>query len=164
MEYEDYAQSLEGVDDIQSALILSSQGLSTAQIQQTLAAKNLGVEETYLAMEKAGLLSSEISLTSAEAASAAQRLISADVLTAEAAAELGLITAEGAEIGTSINLTSAKLQQAIANGTLTKENAQLIASILGVTVAQETQTTAVLPNMIATMNAVSYTHLTLPTN
>lgn len=155
MEYEDYAQALEDVDDIQSALILSSQGLSTAQIQQTLAAKNLGVEETYLAMEKAGLLSSEISLTSAEAASAAQRLISADVLTAEAAAELGLITAEGAEIGTSVNLTSAKLQQAIANGTLTKENAQLIASIIGVTIAEETQTKAVLPNMIATMNALA---------
>lgn len=155
MEYEDYAQALENIDGAQSALILSSQGLSTAQIQQTLAAKNLGVEETYLAMNEAGLLSSEISLTSAEAASTAQRLISADVLTAEAAAELGLITAEGAEIGTSVNLTSAKLQQAIANGTLTKENAQLIASIIGVTIAEETQTKAVLPNMIATMNALA---------
>lgn len=69
---ESYANSLKDLTSEQQALILSTQGLSTAQIQQVLAAKKaedgsaaLTAQAQYQAMAEAGLLTSKRTLTEA---------------------------------------------------------------------------------------------------
>lgn len=69
---ESYANALKNLTSEQQALILSTQGLSTAQIQQVLAAKKaedgsaaLTAQAQYQAMAEAGLLTSKRTLTEA---------------------------------------------------------------------------------------------------
>ena len=69
---ESYANALKNLTSEQQALILSTQGLSTAQIQQVLAAKKaedgsaaLTAQVQYQAMAEAGLLTSKRMLTEA---------------------------------------------------------------------------------------------------
>ena len=69
---EGYSNSLKNLTSEQQALILSTQGLSTAQIQQVLAAKKaedgsaaLTAQAQYQAMAEAGLLTSKRTLTEA---------------------------------------------------------------------------------------------------
>lgn len=69
---ESYSNALKNLTSEQQALILSTQGLSTAQIQQVLAAKKaedgsvaLTAQAQYQAMAEAGLLTSKRTLTEA---------------------------------------------------------------------------------------------------
>ena len=69
---EGYSNALKNLTSEQQALILSTQGLSTAQIQQVLAAKKaedgsaaLTAQAQYQAMAEAGLLTSKRTLTEA---------------------------------------------------------------------------------------------------
>lgn len=82
--------------------MLSTQGLTTSQIQQTLAAKGLSAEEIYESMACAGLLKSKTELNVAESQATINKSLvtmasesNTAALTAEQFATLGLVVAEG---------------------------------------------------------------------
>lgn len=58
LQMQEYANALSELEPTQAAVLLSTQGLTNAQIQQTLAAKGLSTEMQYQAMAEAGLLES----------------------------------------------------------------------------------------------------------
>lgn len=72
-----YAKALSDVDDKQATLtlLLSTQGLSNAQIQQTLAQRGLNTEQQYEAMLNAGLLKSRQKLTNVQVQSTLQSVL-----------------------------------------------------------------------------------------
>ena len=93
---ESYANALKNLTSEQQALILSTQGLSTAQIQQVLAAKKaedgsaaLTAQAQYQAMAEAGLLTSKRSLTEAEMAETVQTVFGTDADVAQTMAKIG---------------------------------------------------------------------------
>ncbi|MCM1295628.1 MAG: hypothetical protein NC311_08795 [Muribaculaceae bacterium] len=138
--YLDYANALEGVSASQAAFLLSTQGLTNAQIAETLSIKEGSTAEAYKAMVEAGLLKSKQSLTNAEL----QKTIATKIGNEEDAkalmSHMGLAVAiEGEEVQT-VQLTTKKLQQAVATGLVTESQAQEIAMTSGVTVAEKAAT------------------------
>lgn len=55
---QEYANALSELEPTQAAVLLSTQGLTNAQIQQTLAAQGASTAAQYQAMAEAGLLKS----------------------------------------------------------------------------------------------------------
>lgn len=53
-----YAKALDGVEASQASLLLSTQGLTNAEIQRVLAQQQLTTEQQYTALSTAGLLKS----------------------------------------------------------------------------------------------------------
>lgn len=148
-----YANALKNVSSSQAALLLSTQGVSNAQIQQTLALQGLSVAEQYNAMSEAGLLKSKASLTNAEL----QNIIASKLGSTEDAkslmSHLGLCASiEGEEVQT-VELTAKKMQLLAASGLLQAEQAQEIAMTTGVTMATKAQTSSALPQWIAKLKA-----------
>lgn len=58
LQMQEYANALSELEPIQAAVLLSTQGLTNAQIQQTLAAQGASTAAQYQAMAEAGLLKS----------------------------------------------------------------------------------------------------------
>ena len=58
LQIQEYANALSDLDSTQTALLLKTQGLTNAQIQQTLAAQGASTAAQYQAMVEAGLLES----------------------------------------------------------------------------------------------------------
>lgn len=66
LKIQEYANALSELEPKQAALLLSTQGLSNAQIEQALAAQKLTPELINQAMAESGLLSSKQKLTTAQ--------------------------------------------------------------------------------------------------
>ena len=64
LQIQEYANALSDLDSTQAALLLKTQGLTNAQIQQTLAAQGASTAAQYQAMAEAGLLESSTTVYS----------------------------------------------------------------------------------------------------
>ena len=126
---QEYATALSDVEAKQAALLLSTQGITNSQIQQTLAVQELSTAEQYKAMVEAGLLKSQTSLTNAEL----QNIIATQLGNTEDAkalmSHLGLCVAIEGEEAQTVQLTAKKMQLLAATGLLTEAQAQQIAMI-----------------------------------
>ena len=150
-----YTNALKNLTPVQQAAILSTQGLSNAQIQQVLSAKKaedgsvaLTAQAQYEAMADAGLLTSKKALTAAQMEQVVQTALGTDADVAAIATKLGLKTTIDAEGNTIYKVTAAKIADAIASGTLTKEEGLLLASAAGVNTQLILQSKSVLPALI----------------
>lgn len=155
LQIQEYSNALEGVSASQAAFLLSTQGLTKAQIAETLVAKEGSTEKAYQAMIEAGLLKSKQSLTNTEL----QKTIATKIGNEEDAkalmSHMGLAVAIEGEEAQTVQLTAKKLQQAVASGLLTEAQAQEIAMTTGVTVAQNKQVATTMPKWIASMKAMA---------
>ena len=148
-----YSQAIQGLEAKQAALLLSTQGLTNAQIAETLAFNESNVAKNYQAMVDAGLLKSKQSLTLAQIQSNLQTVLGAEADTSAAMASLGLSAAiEGQEHQT-IQLSAKKLQEAVATNVLTEAQAQELAMRTGVILSMNKQAAGSLPKWIATLKA-----------
>lgn len=152
---ESYANALKNLTSEQQALILSTQGLSTAQIQQVLAAKKaedgsaaLTAQAQYQAMAEAGLLTSKRSLTEAEMAETVQTVFGTDADVAQTMAKIGATTATDAEGKAIVKVTANKVAEAIATRKITKEEGLLLAARTGLNADLYLQIRTLLPNFI----------------
>lgn len=152
---QEYANALSELEPTQAAVLLSTQGLTNAQIQQTLAAKGLSTEMQYQAMAEAGLLSSSTKLTNTKLQSVLATQLESDAKAEEVMASMGLTVAKEGEDAVIVKLTAKKLQEAVASGVLTEAQAQELAMTLGVTTATNAQAVSVIPAWIAKMKAMT---------
>lgn len=144
LQLQSYSDALKDVEPQQAALLMSTQGLTNAEIQQALALRTdaqghklLSSSLQYNAMETAGLLSAKKTLTMAEIEETAQTILGsdADIEAAISAMNLSIVTDEqGVAKAT---LTKENLQAAIASGALTKAQAEEIAAATGVSLANK---------------------------
>lgn len=133
LQMQEYANALSELEPTQAAVLLSTQGLTNAQIQQTLAAKGLSTEMQYQAMAEAGLLSSSTKLTNTKLQSVLATQLESDAKAEEVMTSMGLTVAKEGEDAVTVKLTAKKLQEAVASGVLTEAQAQELAMTLGVT-------------------------------
>lgn len=108
-------------------------GLSKEQALLVLSTKNLSKAQTEQVLSAAGLLNVERQLTTAQIS---ERL--AKELNSKADAEAllinsGIITQKELEENATIKVTAAKINEAVANGTLSASDAGVIAGALGIT-------------------------------
>ena len=129
------------MDAKQTALLMSTQGLNTAQIQQTLATQGLTTTQQYQAMVEAGLLSSKKQLSNAELQNAIASAINSQSKAKEIMYSMGLSAATEGEEAQTVELTAKKLSLAAATGILTQAEIEQIAATTGVTLSQKTQNT-----------------------
>lgn len=111
---QEYANALSELEPTQAAVLLSTQGLTNAQIQQTLAAKGLSTEMQYQAMAEAGLLSSSTKLTNTKLQSVLATQLESDAKAEEVMTSMGLTVAKEGEDAVTVKLTAKKLQEAVA--------------------------------------------------
>ena len=137
----------------QAALLLSTQGLTNADIQRTLAAKGLSTEMQYQAMAEAGLLSSKKELLASDLKSILTSQLQSEELANEVLASMGLSVATEAEGQQTVKLTTYKLARAQASGYLTEAEAKELGLTLGVSAATNIQATTTLPKWIASLKA-----------
>lgn len=155
LQIQEYANALSDLDSTQTALLLKTQGLTNAQIQQTLAAQGASTATQYQAMVEAGLLESSTKLTNTKLQSVLATQLESEAKAEEVMTSMGLTVAkEGEEVQT-VKLTAKKLEQAVASGVLTEAQAQELAMTLGVTAAQTSQASAAMPKWIAQMKAMA---------
>jgi len=155
LQIQEYANSLSDLDATQAALLLKTQGLTNAQIQQTLAAQGASTAAQYQAMVEAGLLESSTKLTNTKLQSVLATQLESEAKAEEVMTSMGLTVAkEGEEVQT-VKLTAKKLEQAVASGVLTEAQAQELAMTLGVTAAQTSQASSAMPKWIAQMKAMA---------
>lgn len=155
LQMQEYANALSELEPTQAAVLLSTQGLTNAQIQQTLAAKGLSTEMQYQAMAEAGLLSSSTKLTNTKLQSVLATQLESDAKAEEVMTSMGLTVAKEGEDAVTVKLTAKKLQEAVASGVLTEAQAQELAMTLGVTTATNAQAASVIPAWIAKMKAMT---------
>lgn len=155
LQMQEYANALSELEPTQAAVLLSTQGLTNAQIQQTLAAKGLSTEMQYQAMAEAGLLSSSTKLTNTKLQSVLATQLESDAKAEEVMTSMGLTVAKEGEDAVTVKLTAKKLQEAVASGVLTEAQAQELAMTLGVTTATNAQAASVIPAWIAKMKAMA---------
>lgn len=152
---QEYANALSELKPTQAAVLLSTQGLTNAQIQQTLAAQGASTAAQYQAMVEAGLLESSTKLTNTKLQSVLATQLESEAKAEEVMTSMGLTVAkEGEEVQT-VKLTAKKLEQAVASGVLTEAQAQELAMTLGVTAAQTSQASSAMPKWIAQMKAMT---------
>ena len=155
MQIKQYANALSDLDSTQTALLLKTQGLTNAQIQQTLAAQGASTAAQYQAMVEAGLLESSTKLTNTKLQSVLATQLESEAKAEEVMTSMGLTVAkEGEEVQT-VKLTAKKLEQTVASGVLTEAQAQELAMTLGVTAAQTSQASSAMPKWIAQMKAMA---------
>ena len=131
--FDQYATALSDIDGAQAALLLSTQGLTNADIQRTLAAKGLSTEMQYQAMAEAGLLSSKKELLASDLKSILTSQLQSEELANEALASMGLSVAteaEAKELGLTLGVSAATNIQATT--TLPKWIASLKASTIAI--------------------------------
>lgn len=145
-----YANAIADLESSQGSLLLSTQGLTNAQIAETLSLNESDTAKNYQAMLDAGLLKSKQSLTAAQVQSNLQTVLGTDVDTSAAMASLGLSAAMEGEESQMVQLTSQKLEEATASGTLTQTQAQEMAMRSGITAATNAQN-AVMPKWISSL-------------
>lgn len=150
-----YATATQELEANQTALLLSTQGLTNAQIAETLAAKEANTAKNYQAMADAGLLKHKQKLTLAQVQQNLQTVLGRDADTSAAMAALGLSGAIEGEEHQIVQITAKKLQEAMASGELTQAQAQELAMRTGITVSMNAQATGVLPRLIASMKATT---------
>lgn len=150
-----FQASITDLEPQQQALILSTQGLSAAQIQQTLTTNNLSNAQAYQAMTEAGLLKSKVTLTGVESKQLVTTLMTAEAIDLETAKELGLVAANGAALSGKVKLTGATLAQMLESRKLNQEQAELIATTYGVSIAQKEQVVSIIPAMIAKIKSLT---------
>lgn len=155
LQIQEYANALSDLDSTQTTLLLKTQGLTNAQIQQTLAAQGASTAAQYQAMVEAGLLKSSTKLTNTKLQSVLATQLESEAKAEEVMTSMGLTVAkEGEEVQT-VKLTAKKLEQAVASGVLTEAQAQELAMTLGVTAAQTSQASSAMPKWIAQMKAMA---------
>lgn len=155
LQIQEYANALSDLDSTQTALLLKTQGLTNAQIQQTLATQGASTATQYQAMVEAGLLESSTKLTNTKLQSVLATQLESEAKAEEVMTSMGLTVAkEGEEVQT-VKLTAKKLEQAVASGVLTEAQAQELAMTLGVTAAQTSQASSAMPKWIAQMKAMA---------
>lgn len=155
LQMQEYANALSELEPTQAAVLFSTQGLTNAQIQQTLAAKGLSTEMQYQAMAEAGLLSSSTKLTNTKLQSVLATQLESDAKAKEVMTSMGLTVAKEGEDAVTVKLTAKKLQEAVASGVLTEAQAQELAMTLGVTTATNAQAASVIPAWIAKMKSMT---------
>ncbi len=148
-----YADTLKDVDAKQSALLLSTQGLTNAEIQQVLAQQNLTKEEQYRALSNAGLLKTTQKLTIAEIQETLQSKLGSKAKAEEVMKSMGLSVAMEGEEKQTVELTAKKLQLAVASGKVTQAEALELATHLGVDKALDTQNKTSLPQWLANLKS-----------
>ncbi|EOS44593.1 hypothetical protein C809_03290, partial [Lachnospiraceae bacterium MD335] len=89
LQIEEYASALSDVEAKQVALLLSTQDVSNAQIQQTLSAQGLTATAQYQAMAEAGLLKSKQTLNNIEIQNNITKILSKQMSEADAKAKAG---------------------------------------------------------------------------
>lgn len=148
-----YAATLSGISNAQAALLLSTQGLTNADIQRTLTAKGLSTELQYQAMAEAGLLSSKKELLASDLKAILTSQLQSEERANEVLASMGLSIATEAEGQQTIKLTTYKLARAQASKHLTEAEAKELGLTLGVSAATNIQATTTLPKWIMSLRA-----------
>lgn len=116
-----YVASLRGLSATQAEVVLSSAGLDKAQKQQIL--------------NKLAETNATVSLTSAEATSALTKSLGSKVEAERLLTKARLVTVEQLQAGTTLEVSAAKLQEAVNTGLITEAEKAKIASALGLTSA-----------------------------
>lgn len=116
---QEYVSSIKGLNQEQALLALSTKKLSEEQKLQILTTAGLSTEEKTLT---AAQISERLSKELNSKADAKQLLLSS-----------GLITQKELESNATIKLTAKKLEEAVANGTLSASDAGVIAGAFGIT-------------------------------
>ena len=122
LQIEEYANALNDIKGSQAALLLSTQGLTNAQIAQTLVSKEGDTELAYQAMLEAGLLKSKTALTNAELQNIIATKVGNEAYAKALMQHMGLSVAIEGEEAQPVKLTSKKLQQLTATGLLNEMN------------------------------------------
>lgn len=148
-----YAAAIQGLETKQAALLLSTQGLTNAQIAETLAVNESNVAKNYQAMVDAGLLAHKQKLTLAQVQENLQTVLGSEADAKAAMAAMGLSAATETQMHKTVKLSAAKLQEAVNTNILTEAQAQELAMRMGVTLSMKAQTTSTLPKWIATLQA-----------
>ena len=151
LKIQEYANALSDLEPKQAALLLSTQGLSNAQIEQTLSAQKLTPELINQAMLEAGLLSSKQKLTTAQIEETLQTVLGSDADTQATMSAMELKVATDAQGNSVAKLTKRNIEAAIASGKLTQEQALQLASMLGLNMSVKKQASSTLPKWIATL-------------
>lgn len=151
LKIQEYANALSDLEPKQAALLLSTQGLSNAQIEQTLSAQKLTPELINQAMLEAGLLSSKQKLTTAQIEETLQTVLGSDADTQATMSAMELKVATDAQGNSVAKLTKKNIEAAVASGKLTQEQALQLASMLGVDMAIKKHNASTLPKWIATL-------------
>ncbi len=141
------------LEPIQSAVLMSTQGLSNAQIQQTLIAQGLSTEMQYQTMAGAGLLAKKKELIATDLKAVLTSQLQSEERANEVLASIGLSTATEAEGQQTVKLTTYKLARAQASGYLTEAEAKELGLTLGISAATNIQATTTLPKWIASLKA-----------
>ncbi|TGY98053.1 hypothetical protein E5329_01185 [Petralouisia muris] len=149
----EYAKAIEGLEAKQAALLLSTQGLTNAQIAETLAVNESNAAKNYQAMADAGLLARKQKLTVAQVQENLQTVLGAEADTSAAMASLGLSAAMEGQGHQTLKLTARKLEEAVATNALTEAQAKELAMRTGVMLSMEAQTASEMPKWIATVKA-----------
>lgn len=147
LQIQEYATALNDLIPKHAALLLSTQGLTNAQIAETLATNDSNVAQNYQAMMDAGLLKSKQSLIATNVQENLQTILGADADTKAAMAAMGLSDAVEGEHSQLVQLTTKKLEEAVATGALTNKQSQELAMRTGVMSTVKKQT-ASLPAFI----------------
>lgn len=151
LKIQEYANALSDLEPKQAALLLSTQGLSNAQIEQALAAQKLTPELINQAMTEAGLLSSKQKLTTAQIEETLQTVLDSDADIQATMSAMELKVATDAQGNSVAKLTKRNIEAAVTSGKLTQEQALQLASMLGVDIAVKKQASSTLPKWIATL-------------
>lgn len=151
LKIQEYANALSDLEPKQAALLLSTQGLSNAQIEQALAAQKLTPELQYQVMLEAGLLSSKQKLTTAQIEETLQTVLGSDADVQATMSAMELKVATDAQGNSVAKLTKRNIEAAVTSGKLTQEQALQLASMLGVDIAVKKQASSTLPKWIATL-------------
>lgn len=151
----EYAAAIQGLEAKQAALLLSTQGLTNAQIAETLAVNESNVAKNYQAMADAGLLASKQKLTVAQVQENLQTVLGSEADAKAAMASMGLSASTETQMHKTVKLSAAKLQEAVNTNVLTEAQAQELAMRTGVILSMNTQATGTLPKWIATLQAAT---------
>ena len=151
LKIQEYANALSDLEPKQAALLLSTQGLSNAQIEQVLTAQKLTPELQYQAILEAGLLSSKQKLTTAQIEETLQTVLGSDADVQATMSAMELKVATDAQGNSFVKLTKRNIEAAVASGKLTQEQALQLASMLGMDMAVKKQAASTLPRWIATL-------------
>jgi len=150
-----YADAIQGLEAKQAALLLSTQGLTNAQIAETLAVNESNVAKNYQAMADAGLLARKQKLTVAQVQENLQTILGSEADTKAAMTKMGLSVATAEEGNQVVKLTAKKLKEAVASNILTKAQAQELAMRTGVMLSMKAQSAGTLPQWIASLKAAT---------
>lgn len=151
LKIQEYANALSNLEPKQAALLLSTQGLSNAQIEQVLSAQKLTPELQYQSMLEAGLLSSKQKLTTAQIEENLQTVLGSDADVQATMSAMKLKVATDAQGNSVAKLAKRNIEAAVTSGKLTQEQALQLASMLGVDIAVKKQASSTLPKWIATL-------------